>query len=182
MPRIPTVGPDTTPEGSRDLLEQIERASGKAPNIAKTLAHSPAALQAWYGLSGALASTLTPELREQISIAVAEANGCAYCLSAHTAVGGMVGLDAEELALARDGASHDERRAAALQFALAVLETRGSVSNDALERVRKAGFDDGEIAELVAHVALNVLTNYFNHVARLEIDSPVVEPRAARAA
>ncbi len=94
----------------------------------------------------------------------------------------MVGLDAEELALARDGASHDERRAAALQFALAVLETRGSVSNDALERVRKAGFDDGEIAELVAHVALNVLTNYFNHVARLEIDSPVVEPRAARAA
>lgn len=182
MPRIPAVGPDTTPEGSRELLEEIEHAFDKAPNIAKTLAQSPAALQAWFGLNGALASTLTPELREQISIAVAEANGCAYCLSAHTAVGGMVGLDEEELALAREGSSRDARREAALQFALAVLESRGNVSDDVLERVRAAGFDDGEIAEVVAHVALNVLTNYFNRVAQPEIDFPVVEPRVARAA
>ncbi|MBA3347758.1 MAG: carboxymuconolactone decarboxylase family protein, partial [Actinobacteria bacterium] len=125
------------------------------------LASSSAALQAWLGLNGALASTLTPELREQISIAVAEANGCAYCrLSAHTAVGGMVGLDEEELALAREGSSRDARREAALQFALAVLESRGNVSDNVLGRVRAAGFDDGEIAEVVAHVALNVLTNY----------------------
>ena len=182
MPRIPAVTPDTTPEGSRALLEEIERAFGKAPNVAKTLAQSPAALQAWFGLNGALGSTLTPELREQISIAVAEANGCAYCLSAHTAVGGMVGLDAQELTLAREGASSDPRRKAALEFALAVLESRGNVSDEALEHVRAAGFDDGEIAEIVAHVALNVLTNYFNHVARPEIDFPLVAPATARAA
>lgn len=182
MPRIPAVTPDTTPEGSRELLAEIERAFGKAPNVAKTLAQSPAALRAWFGLNGALASTLTPALREEISLAVAEANGCAYCLSAHTAVGGIVGLDAEELGLAREGASRDQRREAALRFALAVLESRGDVSDNALERVRAAGFDDGEIAELVAHVALNVLTNYFNRVAQPEIDFPLVEPRQARAA
>ena len=182
MPRIPAVTHGTTPEGSRELLAQIERAFGKAPNIAKTLAQSPAALQAWFGLNGALASTLTPALREQISIAVAEANGCGYCLSAHTAVGAMVGLDVQELALAREGGSRDARREAALQFALAVLESRGDVSDDQLERVRAAGFEDGEIAEIVAHVALNVLTNYFNHVAQPEIDFPLVAPRQARAA
>lgn len=182
MPRIPAVTPDSTPEGSRALLQEIERAFGSAPNIAKTLAQSPAALQAWFGLNGTLGSTLTPELREQISIAVAEANGCAYCLSAHTAVGGMVGLDAQELSLAREGASSDPRRNAALGFALAVLESRGDVSDEALEHVRTAGFDDGEIAELVANVALNVLTNYFNHVARPEIDFPLVAPATTRAA
>lgn len=182
MPRIPAVTTDTTPEGSRTLLGEIEHAFGKAPNIAKTLAQSPAALQAWFGLNGALASTLTPELREQISIAVAEANGCAYCLSAHTAVGAMIGLDAQELARARDGGSRDARRGTALQFALAVLERRGNVSDDMLDRVRAAGFDDGEITEIVAHVALNILTNYFNHVARPEIDFPLVEPAMADAA
>lgn len=182
MPRIPTVDPATTPERSQELLDEIERAFGRTPNLARTLAHSPVALQAWFGLSGALSSSLTPELREQISIAVAEANGCAYCLSAHTAVGRMVGLDEEELALAREGASRDARREAALQFALAVLEQRGDVSDEELERVRAAGFGDGEIAEIVAHVAMHVLTNYFNKVARTEIDFPVVELRVARAA
>ena len=142
--------------------------------MAKVLASSPAALKTWLESIRALAGgQLDPGLRERIALGVAEANACGYCLSAHTYVAKHVTrLSDEAIGESRRLFSTDPKVDAALRFAQTVLETRGGVSDADVEQVRAAGYADGEIAEIVAHVALNVLTNYVNRVAATEIDFP----------
>ena len=182
MPRLTPLDPATATGEAKELLDGIQAAFGMTPNMARTMARNPAVLKGWIELNGALGKTLTRELNEQIALAVAEENGCGYCLSAHTAIGGLVGIDEHELAHNRAGESADPKVAAALRFAQAVNEKRGDVSDDDLATVRAAGFDDADIAAIVGHVALNVLTNYFNLVARPVIDFPEVAPGLAKAA
>jgi uncharacterized peroxidase-related enzyme len=176
LQRLPSTDPTTATGETRRLLDTVQATLGVTPNMTRTMATSPAVLKGWLELNGALGTTLTRGLNEQIAIAVAEANGCAYCLSAHTAIGGLVGVDDAELARSRRGESADPMTAGALAFARAVNAKRGAVDDDDVERVRAAGWDDADIAAIVAHVALNVFTNYFNLVAGTEIDFPVVLP------
>jgi len=165
----------TTHEGVRRSFDAIEKQLGVVPNMMRTMAQSPRVLEGYLALSGALGRGLLPTaLQEQIALAVAEANACNYCLSAHTALGRRAGLSDEQLAASREGRAADAKANAALQFALAVLRHRGNISDDELDRVRSAGFSDAVIAEIIAHVALNVLTNYFNRAADTEIDFPLV--------
>ncbi len=165
----------TTHDGVRRSFDAIEQQLGFVPNMMRTMAQSPRVLEGYLALTGTLSRGLLPAaLREQIALAVAEANACNYCLSAHTALGRRAGLSDEQLTASREGRAADARANAALQFALAVLRHRGGVSDDELAQVRAAGFSDAEIAEIIAHVALNVLTNYFNRAADTEIDFPGV--------
>ena len=175
MPRIQPVQLTDAPGPSRQQLEGVQRALGMIPNLLKTMAQSPAVLSAYLGMSQALTSALTPALREQIALTVAGANYCRYCASAHTALGARVGLDADELKANLRGDAGDPRARAALRFARAVVERRGWVRDEDLTDVRAAGFSDRQVAEIVAVVALNLFTNYFNHVAATEIDFPIVE-------
>jgi AhpD family alkylhydroperoxidase len=115
---------------------------------------------------------LDAKFREQIALAAAQANSCEYCLSAHSAIGKMVGLKPEEIATSREAHSADAKRGAALQFEPALVVQRGTVSDQAVAQVKAAGFSDGDIAEIVANVAVNIFTNYFNHVVRTDIDFP----------
>jgi uncharacterized peroxidase-related enzyme len=175
MSRIATVDRDTANEDVRRYFEAIQRKLGVVPNMMRTMAQSPRVLEGYLGLSGALARGFLPAtLQSRIALAIAEANACDYCLSAHTVLGGGAGLSPEQIAVSRNGHASDPQADAALQFALAVLRQRGAVSNDDLARVRAAGFSDGAIAEIVAHVGLNVFTNYFNRAAETEIDFPKV--------
>ena len=179
MSRLQTINPDTAKGRTKELLDAVKEKMGRVPNITRLMANSPAALQGYLSFSGALADgALEPQLRERIAIAVANANACEYCLSAHTAVGKMVGLSTEELEEAQHGRSIDERAAAALRFATKLVRERGWVSDEDVEALRQAGFGDGDIAEIVALVALNIFTNYFNHVAETEIDFPKVKASA----
>jgi AhpD family alkylhydroperoxidase len=117
---------------------------------------------------------LPASLQEQIALTVAEVNTCDYCLSAHSALGRGAGLSSGEIVASRDGRASDPRAAVALQFAQALLERRGAVTEQDFARVRAAGFGDGEIAEIIAHVGLNVFTNYFNRAVDTAIDFPLV--------
>jgi uncharacterized peroxidase-related enzyme len=182
MPRLTPVDPASATGEAKELLDGVQAALGMIPNMARTMARNPAVLKGWIELNSALGKTLTRELNEEIAIAVAEANGCGYCLSAHTAIGRLLGIDGQELAGSRAGESADPKIAAALKFARAVNAKRGDVSDEDLAEFRAAGYDDGELAAIVGHVALNVLTNYFNLVAQPAIDFPVVTPRMAEAA
>ncbi len=180
MPRINPINPQAAEGQARDLLDGARRKLGMVPNLFATLAHSPAALGAYLGFGEALGrASLSAKLREQIALTVAGVNGRDYCASAHTAIGGGLGLEADELADNLAGRSGDARTAAALDFVRAIVEKRGRVTDDDLAAVRDAGFGDAEIAEMVAAVALNVFTNYFNHVADTEVDFPRVETAAA---
>lgn len=162
---------------TRELLETVKGKFGAVPNILALMANAPAALEAYLQMSGALAAgTLAPALRERIALAVAEANECGYCLSAHGTIAKGVGLTDEEITAARRGIAADPKERALLAFALSIVRERGDVAPAELEAVRRAGATDGEIAETVANVALNLYTNYFNHVADTEIDFPRVNP------
>ena len=182
MPRLTPIDPATATGEAKELLDGIQAAFGRTPNSFRAMANNPAVLKGWIELNGALRTTLTHRLGEQIAIAVAEQNGCAYCLSAHAAVAGLLGVDAREIEHNRSGESDDDRAGAALRFALIVNAKRGGVSDKDLADIRAGGYDDADIAAIVAHVALNVLTNYFNRVAQPVIDFPEMTPRVAQAA
>jgi len=176
MPRITPVQPADASGKTKQMFDAVQAKLGLTPNLVKTLATSPAALEGYLGLNGALAGgALNVQLREQIALAVAQANSCEYCLAAHTALGSLAGLQAEDILGSRRATAADAKRDSALKFAQAVVVNRGDVSDAALGAVRAAGFSDGEITEIVAHVALNIFTNYINLVARTIVDFPRVE-------
>ena len=179
MSRIPTSASiDTAPAAARASLEAVKQQLGSVPNLFRVVANSPAALQGYLGLNGALAKgALDAKTRERIALAVAEINGCNYCLSAHTYLGKTVAkLDDAEIAANRNGASNDPKADAAVRFAAKIVSARGHVSDAGLAAVKRAGFDDAQVIEIVLHVALNTLTNYVNEVAGTEIDFPVTSP------
>jgi uncharacterized peroxidase-related enzyme len=181
MSRITTIDRNTTNPDVRRTFDGIQQLLGVVPNMMRTMAQSPRVLDGYLGLNGALTRGLLPAtLREQIAIAVAEANDCDYCLSAHTFLGRVAGLSDRQLEASREGRAEDGRSDAALQFARAVIERRGGISDADLARVRAAGLSDGEIVEIVAHVGLNVFTNYFNRVAQTDVDFPKITARRAR--
>ena len=175
MNRITVPSHDTAPEASRPLLDAVKSQLGVVPNLFRLIGNSPKALEGFLGLNGAVARTLDVKTRERIALAVAEVNGCDYCLSAHTYIAtNMARLDASEVAAAREGRSVDSRANAAVAFAAKVARTRGRVEDDDLRAVKAAGFSDAEIVEIVAVVAENFFTNIMNNVAETEIDFPVV--------
>jgi uncharacterized peroxidase-related enzyme len=183
MQRIEKLVTENAPAKAQPLLAAVKAQMGGTPNIFTTMAHAPAALEGYLGIATALAGgALSPKLREQIAVAVAGANGCDYCASAHTVLGKMAGVSEEELERNLGGQSSDAKAAAALVFARQVIRTRGQVSDNDLAAVRQAGFSSEEIIEIVAHVGMNIFTNYFNHVAATEIDFPRVSAREAVAA
>jgi uncharacterized peroxidase-related enzyme len=182
MTRIPT--PATiadAPEHARPLLEAVAKQLGSTPNMFRAIATSPQALEGHLGLFGALGKgDLPPATRERIALAVAEVNGCDYCLSAHTFLGRKLAkLDDAEITANRSGASNDPKADAAVRFAAKVARARGHVTDADFNAVKLAGYTDAQIVEIVAHVALNSWTNYFNEVFQTEIDFPVVKPRQA---
>jgi len=173
MSRIKTISPESATGKAKGLLEGLNGKLGLVPNMTRAMANASAVLDGYLQFSGALAKgTLSARVREQIALAVAQANGCDYCLAAHSAVGQMVGLTAEQIQDSRLGTAVNPKTDALIRFARKVVDARGRVSDGDLEEVRKAGFDDGAIAEVVANVALHIFTNYFNQVAETDIDFP----------
>jgi uncharacterized peroxidase-related enzyme len=166
------------------LLDAVKKQLGVVPNLMKLVGNSPVALEGYLSFNGALnKGALDAKTRERIALAIAEFNGCGYCLSAHTYLGKNVAkLDDAEIAANRNGKSSDLKAAAAVQFATRVALERGHVSDADLNAVKAAGYSQAEIVEIVLHVALNTLTNYINEVAQTEIDFPVVNPSTGAAA
>lgn len=179
MSRLQTIDPEATAGKTQELLGVVKAKLGMVPNMTRIMANSPAVLEGYLALSGAVSKgRLSAKHREQIALAIAEANGCDYCLAAHSAVGRMVGLTPDEVSDSRRGEAVDAKADALLHFARQVVDQRGNVSDTDVAAVRAAGFGDDAIAEVVANVALHVFTNYFNLVAATEVDFPKVKPLA----
>lgn len=177
MNRINQVDPASVTGKSRQLLDAVRSKLGVVPNLTRVLANAPAALEGYLHFSGALAGgTLNAKVREQISLAVAETNLCGYCLSAHAFIGGKLGLTDQEIADARHANAATGKTDAILKLARSVVIQRGEVSDSDFASARASGLNDGEIVETVANVALNIFTNYMNHVARTVVDFPEVTP------
>ena len=182
MSRIPT--PATiadAPAASQDSLQAVNNLLGSVPNMFRIISNSPQTLEGYLGLNSALGNgALNHATRERIALAVAEVNGCQYCLAAHRYLGSnLAKLSADEIEKNRRGTSSDAKAAAAVEFAVKIVKTRGTLSETDFSAVRSAGYSDAEIVEIVGHVALNTLTNYINEVLGTEIDFPVADRLAA---
>ena len=180
MPRINQIDPATATGRAKELLDTVKTKMGAVPNLTRVMAASPPVLEGYLGLSGALAQpgALSAKVKEQLALDVGEANGCDYCVSAHTFLGKKAGLSEAETIDNRRGTSADPATDTLLRFARKVIDARGRVTDADLTAVRAAGYGDAAIAETVAHVALNVFTNFLNNVAHTDIDFPKAAPLA----
>ena len=176
MTALPLIQPETASSETADLLAATQQMLGITPNLAKALANSPAALRGYLGLAAALhGGSLSRAVREQVALLVAQETGCDYSLSAHSYTGTrLAGLSRADAARARKGTAGEPRAAAALAFAAALLRRQGGVTDAELAAARGAGLSDGQLAELVAQVALGLFSSYFAKAARVQIDWPLV--------
>lgn len=183
MQRIKALDVSAAPADSKFLLEAVQKKLGMVPNLFKTFAHSPAVLKFYLGQGEALATGVLPAaLREQIALVTAGANQCDYCASAHTLMGKGAGVEAKEATANLQGQSSNAKTQAALTFAKTIIDQKGRVTANQLQAVRTAGFGEAEIVEIIAHVSMNIFTNYFNHIAETVIDFPVVSTEHTKAA
>lgn len=176
MTRLTALNPEEVTGKTKDLFNAVQAKLGVVPNMMRTMGNSPAVLEGYLNLSGALShGKLSAKTGELIALAVSESNSCDYCLAAHTFIGEkLVKADPAVLQAARTGNSTDGKTEAILQFAKVLISKNGLVNDEDVNKAKNAGVADAEIAETIAHVALNVLTNYFNNVANTEIDFPAV--------
>ncbi|ANZ40263.1 carboxymuconolactone decarboxylase [Lentzea guizhouensis] len=171
MSRIELTNPDQITDERAETLAQIKGAFGVVPNMFRAVANSPAALQSMWAQFGALGSgKLGAKLGEMVAVAVADRNRCDYCLSAHTMLGKKAGATSEEMSAAQSGVSDDPRAAAVLTLAVALVDKRGQIEDADVQAARDAGLSQEEIVETVAHVALNVFTNYINVALDVPVD------------
>ena len=146
-PRIAPLDPASADPAVAATLASVKAKLGVVPNLFRTFARSPAALDGYLALSDALAGgRLSAGQREIVALSVGQANRCGYCLAAHTLIGKGAGLSEANIHAARTGTGADPH----------------------------AGFDDAVALEVVALVALNTLTNYTNHLAGTAVDFPPV--------
>lgn len=173
MAKIKPVNVEEADDRQRELLQAVKGKMGSVPNILGTMVHAPSVLKSYLMMSDAMGeSSLSPALRERLSLVVSEKNGCGYCLAAHTVLGKMNGLSEKETIEARNGKAADARDQAALTFALRVMETNGYVSDEDRQAARDAGLGEQQQIEIVGMIALNTLTNLFNHIAETDLDFP----------
>ena len=177
MNRITQLDPTLATGKTKQLFDAVQSKLGAVPNLFRVLGTAPVALEGYLDFSSALAGgSLNAKVREQIALAVAEGNMCGYCLSAHTFIGARVGLTDKDIAGARHANATTEKTDAILKLARSIVVQRGEVSDAELKQARAAGLTDGDIVETVANVAVNIFTNYVNHVARTVVDFPEVKP------
>jgi uncharacterized peroxidase-related enzyme len=175
MPRIKPIDANAIDTNTKATLGAIKAKIGMVPNLYATFAQAPSVLNGFLGLSEALSKgALSAAQREIIALAAAQANQCHYCISAHTLLGKNAGLSPDGILAARQGKASNALDNAVARLAARLIETRGSVSDTDIAASRNDGLDDARILEVIAHVALNVMTNFTNNVAQTDIDFPVV--------
>lgn len=176
MTRITLIDPANATGQTAEQISQIKSAFGTVPNMFRAVANSPAALSSMWNSFGALANgRLDAKLGEQIAVAIADRNACNYCLAAHTALGRKAGATPHEMTQAQSGRSDDPRTAAVLAFVLSVVDKKAGIDPSDVEALKAAGLDDGEIVEIIAHIALNLFTNYLNVALDVPVDFPGVK-------
>jgi len=176
MSRLSPIDPASATGLAKALLEQIEDEMGMVPTLIRVMANSPAVLHGFLSMQRALdAGVLDKRLRYQIALATSQANGSAYCVAAYSALGKAIGLSEEALRDARRASSPNRRTDAALKFARALENRPGPAIEPHLAQLRAVGFDDSQIAEIVAHVVFTSLSNYFYHASRIAADFPPID-------
>ncbi|MCC7118228.1 MAG: carboxymuconolactone decarboxylase family protein [Anaerolineales bacterium] len=176
MTNLRLIDVDTNDQETSKLFNAVQNASGRVTNMMRAMANSPIVLETYLSVNSILSrGALSPELRELLAVNVAQGNQCQYCLSAHTAKGKKLGLDAQAMEAAQFSSAENPKIEAALKFARLLIDKRGSLRDEELKRLRAVGYTDGEIAEIILVTTFNIFPNYFNKIADIDLDFEKVE-------
>jgi uncharacterized peroxidase-related enzyme len=175
MTKIQKISPEVASEAAKITFEMVSKKLGRVPNMYQVMANSPAVLEAYVKFNGALSmGVLGNKMAELIALATAESNACSYCLSAHSFLGSKVGLSEEQMLEGRMFHSQDEKMNIGLLFAKKMIENPKEISSLDIEPLRRIGYTDGDILEIVANVIRNIFTNYINIISETEVDWPII--------
>ena len=173
----------TAPERSLPVLKGALAGGGQLSNIIGVLAGSPATLRAYARFRSELRhGTLPLRTQQRVALAVAEHQGSEYALAALARTARDAGLGLDEIALAREFDSRDEREAALLRYLRALLQNDGPPPLHLHEEAREAGWEDEQILEAVAHVALDTFSNLVTRAGEVPKDGSAEEARLLQAA
>ncbi|MBU0468272.1 MAG: carboxymuconolactone decarboxylase family protein [Candidatus Omnitrophica bacterium] len=173
MADIQVLSIEQAPEKSKPLFEAIKGKFGKIPNIFALMAYSPATLEAFLSYKELLSKgELSSQEQEAVSLVVAQQNKCDYCLAAHSAIAKTLGISDEEILRNRKCDSSDQKIKALLALSRNIVATNGFPSDGNIDAFIEAGYSKSALVELVGFVALNIFTNYLNHVVKTPIDFP----------
>ena len=173
----------TAPEGSLAVLRGALSSGGQLPNFLGVLAGSPATLRAYARFRSELRhGKLTLATLERIALAVAEHYGSQPGIATHSRAARAAGLAIDEVALARQWQSRDDREEALLRYLKALLDSGGRVPMHVHEEAREAGWDDEQILEAIAALSLEMFTALVNVAGEIPVDGSQEASRMLEAA
>ena len=176
MKNLEVLSRDQVAPETQKIFDNLKSQLGMVPNLYATAAHSHYGLSALLQLGDTLKKgNLTNREVEAVALAVAQANQCQYCLSAHTAIGKMLGFSEEDTLDIRSGSIQNDKLRALSNLAREITETRGYPSDAAIQHFFEQGYNKGALVDVIGLVALNTFTNYINHIAETEVDFPAVK-------
>ena len=146
---------------TQEIFNNIQQKIGRVPNLYAAMGHSSNMLSGFLQFGETLGNgSFSKKEQEAIALAVSQSNGCAYCLSAHTALGKMAGFSEDQTLELREGTSKNNKLNAITNLALEITDNKGKASPGAIERFFDAGYDKAAFAELIGLVSLRIATNY----------------------
>lgn len=169
VPTRETVSPE-----NQNIFDNLTKAIGKVPNLYATLAHSDHALGTYLALQNSKTSLKAKE-REVINLVVSEVNACQYCLRAHTVFAGMNGFTEGQILEIRSGAaSFDAKLDALAKLTKGIAENKGHADAGLVDAFFAAGYNKGNLVDVVVGVGDKIITNYLHALTGVEIDWPAV--------
>ena len=172
MTNFPVPTRDQVSESSQAQFDNLQKAIGFVPNLYATIAYSENGLAKYLAFQNAKTSLNNKE-KEAVNLVVSELNGCHYCLSAHTVIGGMNGFSADEIQELRAGHSTNAKLDALVKLAAAVTENKGRVAPEVVDAFLAAGYNKGNLVDVVLQVSDKVAMNYLHNLTEVPIDFPV---------
>jgi uncharacterized peroxidase-related enzyme len=169
VPTREQVSPD-----NQAIFDTLNKALGFVPNLYATIAHSENGLAKYLAFQGAKTSLSNKE-KEAVNLVVSQVNGCIYCQSAHTVLGKMNGFSAEEILKIRSGGSSNEKLDALVALAKDITENKGRVSDSNLEAFYAAGYNDGNLVDVILQVSDKIAMNYLHNLTEIPVDFPLAE-------
>lgn len=179
---------ETAQAKSAEQLAAVGKSLGFIPNLFGVLADSPATLNAYLTMGSIFdQSTFSPTERQVVILAASRVNECRYCMAAHTVVAGMQKVDANVIdALRTDKVIADKKLQALRTFTVAVVEKRGWVNDNDVAAFLAAGYNQGQVLEVILGISFKTISNYVNHIAGTPLDAAFApkawEPDARQAA
>ena len=183
MPRIEPIEISAATGAAAELLQELSSRGGEPGPMVRAMANAPVVLRSYLDLNRAVKrSHIDRRVSERVNLAVHEWLGCAYCLAAHTRAARELGLSELDIELARQGTATDPKVAALVAYGQQLIAAPGEVTDEQVTGLREYGYTDEQIAEIVALVALQLLTGAFNLVAGIEPANNDESPSPRKAA